>query len=38
MYNLRAKVLGRRKHLYRNAAASMVKKNRPIGIDSLDLR
>lgn len=38
MHNLRAKVLGRRKHLYRNVAASMVKTNRPIGIESLDLR
>lgn len=38
MHNLRAKALRRRKHLYRNYAARIVAMNRPIGIESLDLR
>jgi ribosomal protein L37AE/L43A len=36
-HNLRAKVIGSRKHLYRNIAAELVKAGRPIGVELIDL-
>ncbi len=37
MHHLRVKLLSRRKHLYRNVAAELVKARRPIGIEKINL-